>query len=86
MSDTAKQQKNKFGIKYTDDWIPVKSISNGEIILDNKKRTISFSGKIGRVYFNKTTLYTKCDTSWKKYKRSLEQFLGANAEDVLEIV
>ena len=38
MSDLSKNQKSKVGSKYTEDWVPVNSISNGEIILDNKLR------------------------------------------------
>jgi len=33
-----KQSNVKMGSKYTEDWIPVKAIENGMIILDNKQR------------------------------------------------
>ena len=33
-----KQSNIKMGSKYTEDWIPVKAIENGMIILDNKQR------------------------------------------------
>lgn len=38
MNDSLKNPKAKEGSKYTEDWVPVNSISNGEIILDNKMR------------------------------------------------
>lgn len=38
-SNTKNKQSNvKVGSKYTEDWIPVKAIENGMIILDNKQR------------------------------------------------
>ena len=38
MNDSLKNPKSKVGSKYAEDWVPVNSISNGEIILDNKMR------------------------------------------------
>lgn len=36
MNDSAKNQKK--GSNFTESWIPIKSISNGEIVLDNKSK------------------------------------------------
>ena len=36
MNDSSKNPKSNVGSKYTENWIPVRSITNGEIILDNK--------------------------------------------------
>lgn len=38
MSDLQLTTKTKSNSKYTEDWIPIKNISNGMIILDNKKK------------------------------------------------
>lgn len=38
MNDSSKMQKNNVSSKYTENWIPVRAISNGEIILDNKMK------------------------------------------------
>ena len=38
MNDSLKNPKSNVGSKYAEDWVPVNSISNGEIILDNKMR------------------------------------------------
>ena len=38
MNDSLKNPKSKIGSRYAEDWVPVNSISNGEIILDNKMR------------------------------------------------
>ena len=38
MNDSLKNQKSNVSSKYTENWVPVRSISNGEIILDNKMK------------------------------------------------
>ena len=38
MSDLQSMTKTKSNSKYTEDWLPIRSISNGTIVLDNKKK------------------------------------------------
>ena len=38
MNNSQLKTKTKSNSKYTEDWIPIKNISNGMIILDNKKK------------------------------------------------
>lgn len=38
MNDSQLKTKTKNNSKYTEDWIPIRNISNGMIILDNKKK------------------------------------------------
>lgn len=38
MSDLQSITKTKSNSKYTEDWLPIRSISNGTIVLDNKKK------------------------------------------------
>ena len=37
-SKTTTSHKNSIGSKYTEDWIPIKAIANGSILLDNKMK------------------------------------------------
>ena len=38
MNDSSKMQKSNVRTSFTESWVPVKAISNGEIILDNKMK------------------------------------------------
>lgn len=38
MNDSQLKTKTKSNSKYTEDWIPIRNISNGMIVLDNKKK------------------------------------------------
>ena len=38
MNDSQLKTKTKNNSKYTEDWIPIRNISNGMIVLDNKKK------------------------------------------------
>ncbi len=38
MNNLGKVTKTKSSSKYTEDWLPIRSISNGMIVLDNKKK------------------------------------------------
>ena len=38
MNDSSKMQKSNVRTSFTESWVPVKTISNGEIILDNKMK------------------------------------------------
>ena len=38
MNDSSKMQKSNVRTSFTESWVPVKNISNGEIILDNKMK------------------------------------------------
>ena len=38
MANLETKTKTKSNSKYTEDWIPIRNISNGMIVLDNKKK------------------------------------------------
>ena len=38
MSNLQSTTKTKSSSKYTEDWLPIRNISNGTIVLDNKKK------------------------------------------------
>ena len=38
MANLEAKTKTKSNSKYTEDWIPIRNISNGMIVLDNKKK------------------------------------------------
>ena len=41
MANLEAMTKTKSNSKYTEDWIPIRNISNGMIVLDNKKKDYS---------------------------------------------
>jgi len=60
-----------------------------QIVLNNTKKTTSFSGYCGRVYFQKHVIFEPrwhWQRDWQEYKDELIKFLGANRKNVLKIV
>lgn len=72
MSDLQSMTKTKSNSKYTEDWIPIKNISNGMIILDNKKKVTGVKIKPRNIFILDQSTQDNVMVSLKNFYNSID--------------